>query len=137
MRVRLAVWTLLGIGILVSGRPSAFSQNAEVDWGARISNGIGDAFGTPLPNGSGDLLWVGHFNLTNAQIVANATNKAFLLSNFVIYAASTPGAGGPINGGGSNDDGYWRANSQSSTANAGTGASGTLTNSNIQNSAID
>jgi hypothetical protein len=57
--------------------------------------------------------------LTNAQIMANGTNFAFLNSNFVEFATSTIGDGGPINGGGSNDDGYWLANSINSATALG------------------
>jgi hypothetical protein len=135
MRIRLLVSVLSAIIALNIGARSAVAQLSEADWGARVSNGIGNAGGTPLPNGSGDLIWIGHFTLTNAQIAANATNPAFLLSNFVIYASSFPGENTP-GGPGSASDGYWLKQSQTSTASAGTGAFGTLTGTNIQNTAV-
>lgn len=135
MRIRLLISALSTVAFLNIGAQLALAQNSEVDWGARESNGIGTATGQPLPNGSGDLLWIGHFTLTNAQIAANATNESFLLSNFVIYAVSAPGAGTP-NGAGTASDGYWLINSQSSTASAGTGSNGTLMNINIQNTEV-
>ena len=88
--------------------PLLSGHAAEVDWGAAESNGVGTANGTPLPNGSNDLILLGHFNLTNTQIAANGSNESFLMSNFVQFGSSTIGAGSP-NGAGSASDGYWAA----------------------------
>ena len=93
---------------------SSVANAAQVTWGAAITNGIGDAFGVPLPDNSGFTLLIGHFFLTPGTIQANATNYVFLRDNFVEFGQSTPGAGDP-NGGGSNDDGYWLENTTNTT----------------------
>jgi hypothetical protein len=90
----------------------ATSQGSQVTWGAAQSNGVGDASGNPLP--TGDLVLIGHFNLTNAQIMANGGNTAFLMANFVQYASDFIGDGQP-NGPGTASDGYWLANSINSS----------------------
>ena len=103
---------------------TTIAHGAQVTWGAAESNGVGivDNGGTPLP--LGDLVLLGHFNLTPAQIIANGANESFLMSNFVLFDSSTIGAGSP-NGGGSNA-GYWSKASVGSTDLLG-----------IQNQAID
>lgn len=107
-------YVILSLTCLVVSLSSSVAPAAQVTWGAAQSNGIGDAFGTPLPNGSNDLILLGHFNLTNAQITANATNEAFLMANFVQFASTTIGNGNP-NGAGSASDGYWLTTSINSS----------------------
>src|SRR5689334_12128326 len=90
------------------------SQASQVTWGAFTSNGVGDASGNPLP--LGDLVEVGHFNLTDAQITANGNNEAFLMQNFVQYASAFIGDGNPTGSGNPQDNqGYWLANSVNSS----------------------
>jgi hypothetical protein len=108
------------IALILGGAVLCFSNalaitGTTVDWGAQISNGVGDASGTPLPNGSGDLILLGNFSLTNAQIIANGSNEAFLMSHFTTFASAAIGQGDP-NGAGSASDGYWTAVSVNSTS---------------------
>jgi hypothetical protein len=87
---------------------SASLQADTVTWGAQISNGVGTANGTPLPNGSNDLILIGGFDISNATITANGSNEAFLLSHFTTFGSAAIGDGSP-NGPGSASDGYWTA----------------------------
>ncbi len=103
------------MALLATGKVDA----AQVTWGAAQSNGIGDASGVALANGSNDVMLLGSFNITNAQIIANATDEAFLMSHFIQFGSSTIGDGGPINGGGSSDNGYFLGNSSASSLNLG------------------
>ena len=93
---------LVGLGI------AATAKADTVTWGAQITNGVGTATGTPLPNGSNDLILIGGFNISNAQITANGSNEAFLLSHFTEFGSAVIGQGSP-NGAGSASDGYWGA----------------------------
>lgn len=106
--------SLLICALVASSFICSVATAAEVTWGAAISNGIGDAFGVPLPDNSNYTLLIGHFNLTPGTIRDNATNYVFLRDNFTEFGRSTPGAGDP-NGGGTNDDGYWLANTTNTT----------------------
>jgi len=89
------------------------AEASQVTWGAAISNGVGDASGNPLP--IGDLVLLGHFNLTDAQITANGSNEAFLMQNFVQYASAFIGDGAPAGPNPSDNQGYWLANSVNSS----------------------
>ncbi len=88
-------------------------QASQVTWGAYTSNGVGDASGTPLP--IGDIILLGHFNLTDAQIAANGNNEAFLMANFVQYASAFVGDGAPAGPNPADNLGYWLANSNNSS----------------------
>jgi len=103
---------LLSLCVLLQAR----AQNSTATWGAYTSNGIGDASGNPLPNGSNDLTLLGTFKgLTNSQIAAMAsTNETGLMADFTTYAHSVVGAL-QINGPGSASDGYWENTTQAST----------------------
>jgi hypothetical protein len=81
-------------------------EASNVAWGAQITNGVGTANGTPLPNGSNDLILLGNFNISNALITANGTNETFLMSHFTIFGSAVIGQGSP-NGSGTASDGYW------------------------------
>jgi hypothetical protein len=110
--------TFIICALAASSLLASAATAAEVTWGAYQSNGIGTAFGVPLPDNSGFTLLIGHFNLTPGTIRANATNYVFLRDNFVQFGQSTPGAGDP-NGGGSSDDGYWLTNTVNSSNGLG------------------
>jgi len=101
------------LGIIALFRAAA-ADASQVTWGAYTTNGVGiaDAGGQRLPQG--DIVLLGHFNLTNAQIMTNGSDEAFLMANFVQYASSFVGAGQP-NGPGAASDGYWLANSVNSS----------------------
>ena len=92
----------------------SIAHAAEVIWGAAESNGVGitDAGGTPLPQG--DLVLLGHFSLTPAQVIANGNNEAFLMSAFVTFATGHIGDGLP-NGPGAGSNGYWEDTSIASS----------------------
>ena len=92
---------------------SAPTNTSTINWGAQISNGVGTATGTPLANGSGDLVMLGafldpttHVALTGAQIVG--ANFSTLQADWVQFGATVIGAGNP-GGAGSASDGYWTA----------------------------
>ena len=104
--------TLTGILLCSS---SLFANTTTANWGAQISNGVGLANGTPLPNGSNDLILLGSFNITNAQITANGSNESFLLSHFTTFGSAVIGQGNP-NGAGSASDGYWTGVSSNSAS---------------------
>lgn len=110
--------------VLASVCLTCAANASTVTWGAYETNGVGitDANGTPLP--LGDVVLLGHFNLTPAQIIANGNNEAFLLSNFVTFATGHIGDGSP-NGLG-NNNGYWEDTSTASSNALG-----------LQNLAID
>ena len=97
---------------------SVYANNTTANWGAQISNGVGDASGNPLPNGSNDLILLGSFDINNATIAANGSNESFLLSNFTTFASAVMGQGDP-NGSGSASDGYWTAVSTNSASTLG------------------
>ena len=83
------------------------TQAAQVTWGnGTIGNGIGLLNGTLVP--AGDLVRLGSFSLTAAQIKANANNPTFLNANFIQFASTTIGSGNPFNDG-STPAGYWEA----------------------------
>ena len=104
------------IGVLaVFCASSLFANTTTANWGAQITNGVGLANGTPLPNGSNDLILLGSFNITNAQITANGSNEAFLMSHFTTFGSAVIGQGNP-NGLGSPSDGYWTGVSSNSAS---------------------
>ena len=106
-------WIALLLSLCVLSQARA--QNSTATWGAYTSNGIGDASGNPLPNGSNDLTLLGTFKgLTNSQIAAMASNEAALMADFTTYTSSVVGAL-QINGPGSASDGYWLNTTQAST----------------------
>lgn len=62
---------------------------ASVDWSADVDNGIADFVGTALlPT---DLLLIGTFNISDAQIQANSGNISYLMSHFAEYGSSVIG----------------------------------------------
>lgn len=93
----------------------AQAQTASVIWGAYTSNGIGDATGNPLPNGSNDLVLLGTFKgLTNSQIASMASNETALMSQFTSYGTGVVGDGLP-GGPGPASNGYWEDTTLAST----------------------
>jgi hypothetical protein len=104
-RQSVAIFIALAV-ILCSS--SVFANSTTANWGAQISNGVGLANGTPLPNGSNDLILLGSFNISNSTIAANGSNESFLMSHFTTFASAVIGQGNP-NGAGSASDGYWTA----------------------------
>lgn len=63
---------------------------ANISWGAAVTNGVGDASGTPLA--AGDLVELGSFgSLTPSQIASSSF--ATLKSDFVSYGSDTIGDG--------------------------------------------
>jgi hypothetical protein len=106
MIMRKTAALLLAITLLCSS--GVFANSTTANWGAQISNGVGLADGTPLPNGSNDLILLGSFNINNSTIAANGSNESFLMSHFTTFASAVIGQGNP-NGTGSASDGYWTA----------------------------
>jgi hypothetical protein len=106
-----ATGTLLSCSIL-------FANSTTANWGAQITNGVGDASGTPLPNGSGDLILLGSFDISGAIIAANGANESFLMSHFTTFATAAIGQGDP-GGAGSASDGYWTAVDNNSSSSLG------------------
>ncbi len=95
---------------------AAAVQASQVTWGAYQSNGVGIADSGGQPLALGDIVLLGHFNLTNSQIVANGNNRSFLLANFVQYASAFIGDGNPSGSVNPQDNtGYWLANSVNSS----------------------
>jgi hypothetical protein len=67
------------------------AQVVSVSWGAQNSNGLGDAAGSELP--IGDLIRIGSFTLTDAQVQAAASNFSALNAAFVQYGTAAVGDG--------------------------------------------
>lgn len=63
-------------------------------WGALIDNGISLANGSNV--GAGNLIRVGTFDISDAQIAANAGNIAFLNSHFTEFGNTRFGIGVPV-----------------------------------------
>lgn len=105
-------------GIVAASLHLAFTAAgaAQVSWGAAVSNGVGLADGTDLP--AGDLVRLGSFNLTPAQIAANASNLPFLESHFVEFGRALIGDGN-VAGDGVRHPAHWFANSTNSSDNLG------------------
>ena len=94
--------------------------NSVASWGAQNSNGVGSLNGTPLANGSGDLVMIGafldpttHVALTGLQIV-NASFST-LQADWVQFGGTVIGNANP-NGAGSLSDGYWTGNTTASAS---------------------
>jgi hypothetical protein len=98
----------LGVAVSLICVAGLLADSTTANWGAQIFNGVGTADGTPLPNGSNDLILLGSFDFNNSQIIANGSNEPFLASHFTTFATAVIGQGDP-NGSGSASDGYWTA----------------------------
>ena len=100
--------------------PNPPTNTTTANWGAQVSNGVGLLNGTPLANGSGDLVMLGafldpttHVALSGAQIVAASFST--LQADWVQFGGTVIGAGNP-NGAGSGSDGYWTGVSTASAS---------------------
>lgn len=71
------------------------AHGAAITVSADIANGLSAAGGTDATDDlpAGNLIRVGYFNLTDAQIQANANNLTFLNSNWVEFGFTTVGTG--------------------------------------------
>ncbi|MDQ3200484.1 MAG: hypothetical protein M3Q46_15090, partial [Verrucomicrobiota bacterium] len=68
---------------------AASAQAAQVNWGASETNSVALSTGTLLP--VGNLVRVGSFSITDAEIIANKTNFSFLTSKFTEFGHAAVG----------------------------------------------
>jgi len=114
---RASIAIVIGAAFLY-GHALFANNSTTANWGAQISNGVGLADGTPLANGSNDLILLGSFDISNATITANGSNESYLMSNFTTFASAVIGQGNP-GGPGSASDGYWTGVSTNSSSTLG------------------
>lgn len=86
---------LLGSLLIVAAASALATPSVVVNWTGEVTNGLGDASGTPLA--VGDQLKLGYFNINDATIQANASNQSFLNSHFTLFDTTTIGdIGNPL-----------------------------------------
>ncbi len=79
------------LALLLATSLTLSAHASQVSWSAADRSGVGDASGVDLP--AGDLVRVGNFTLTDAQIMANKDNLAFLESHFIEFGRAAIGDG--------------------------------------------
>jgi len=82
------------------------AQVVTVNWGAQNSNGLGTSGGAELP--IGDLIRIGTFNLTDAQIQQNQFDLNLLNASFIQYGTAVIGEAVDVAA-------YWSASTTAST----------------------
>src|SRR5438552_17154145 len=99
---------ILSVALALLAKP--VQAQVTVDWGAQNSNGLGTSGGAELP--TGDLIRIGTFNLTDAEIQQNQFNISFLNTKFIEFGTAAVGDvfGLPA---------YWAAHTTGSTDDLG------------------